>query len=212
MFFGLRILGLAEDRTRAGCETDSLRMELMTVSAFRPARGGRTHTDLMRKRSPRYASCASRGSKSRLSCLHRRLRGHRRNYGRPAVGGLPSDPLVRENVTVKLPEHTYVIPDGNVGGVPNAGIVVGDPATPVIDSGLGRRNGEAVAREVAKISKNTETYGAFTRFHPDHPSGYLAFPTANYVKSTVQETELGESSMQMIQTLAIRTPMMGELL
>ena len=57
-----------------------------------------------------------------------------------------ADPLVRENATVKLAEHTYVIPDGNVGLVPNVGIVVGSRATLVIDPGLGppqRRNGAA---------------------------------------------------------------------
>ena len=38
---------------------------------------------------------------------------------------LPPPPLVKENATVKLSDHVYVIPDGNVGGVPNVGIIVG---------------------------------------------------------------------------------------
>ena len=88
----------------------------------------------------------------------------------------PADPMVRENATVKLAEHTYVIPDGNVGGVPNVGIIVGSRATLVIDPGLGRRNGEAVLREVAKVSKNSELYIASTHYHPEHTTGYLAFP------------------------------------
>jgi glyoxylase-like metal-dependent hydrolase (beta-lactamase superfamily II) len=95
------------------------------------------------------------------------------------------DPLVRENATVKLAEHSYVIPDGNVGLVPNVGIVVGNRATLVIDPGLGRRNGEAVAREVAKVSRNTELYVASTHFHAEHTIGYLAFPSAKYVNSTI---------------------------
>ena len=95
-----------------------------------------------------------------------------------------ADPLVRENVTVKLAEHTYVIPDGNVGLVPNVGIIVGNRATLVIDPGLGRRNGEAVLREVAKVSKNSELYIASTHYHAEHTTGYLAFPaTAKYVNS-----------------------------
>src|SRR5262245_36107318 len=49
----------------------------------------------------------------------------------------PATPLVRENATVKISEHVYVIPDGNVGGVPNVGIVVGSKATLIIESGLG---------------------------------------------------------------------------
>lgn len=55
-------------------------------------------------------------------------------------------PLVKENTTVRLGPHTYVIPDANVGLVPNVGIIVGSTATLVIDPGLGRRNGEAVVR------------------------------------------------------------------
>jgi hypothetical protein len=38
--------------------------------------------------------------------------------------GPAPDPLVRENATVKLAAHTYVIPDANVGLVPNVGIHV----------------------------------------------------------------------------------------
>jgi glyoxylase-like metal-dependent hydrolase (beta-lactamase superfamily II) len=125
----------------------------------------------------------------------------------------PADPMVRENATVKLAEHTYVIPDGNVGGVPNVGIIVGNRATLVIDPGLGRRNGEAVLREVAKVSKNSELYIASTHYHPEHTTGYLAFPaTAKYVNSTVQEAEFAELGQQIIRTFAGRTPVMGELL
>ena len=61
-----------------------------------------------------------------------------------------------ENATVKVATHTYVIPDFNVGLVPNVGIIVGRRATLVIDPGLGRRNGETVLREVARVGKNTE--------------------------------------------------------
>ena len=125
----------------------------------------------------------------------------------------PADPLVKENATVKVAEHTYVIPDGNVGGVPNVGIIVGNRATLVIDPGLGRRNGEAVLREVAKVSKNSELYIASTHYHPEHTTGYLAFPaTAKYVNSTVQEAEFAELGQQIIRTFAGRTPVMGELL
>ena len=42
-----------------------------------------------------------------------------------AQRGPAPDPLVKENQTVMLAPHTYVIPDDNVGLVPNVGIVVG---------------------------------------------------------------------------------------
>jgi glyoxylase-like metal-dependent hydrolase (beta-lactamase superfamily II) len=130
-----------------------------------------------------------------------------------AASAQQQDPLVRENATVKLAAHTYVIPDFNVGLVPNVGIIVGSRATLVIDAGLGRRNGETVLREVAKVSKNTEVYIASTHFHAEHTTGYLAFPSsAKYVNSTVQEAEFGEAGQRQIQTFAGRSPMNAELL
>ena len=123
------------------------------------------------------------------------------------------DPLVRENATVKAADHTYVIPDFSVGLVPNVGIVVGSRATLVIDPGLGRRNGETVLREVAKVSKNTELYIASTHFHAEHTTGYLAFPaTAKYVNSTAQEAEFAEGGARQIENFSGRTPMTAELL
>jgi glyoxylase-like metal-dependent hydrolase (beta-lactamase superfamily II) len=125
----------------------------------------------------------------------------------------PPDPLVKEGVTVKVADHTFVIPDGNVGLVPNVGIVVGSRATLVIDPGLGKRNGETVLREVAKVSRNAEVYIASTHFHAEHTTGDLAFPpSAKYVNSRVQEAEFAEGGAQQIQAFSRRSPMTAELL
>lgn len=130
-----------------------------------------------------------------------------------AQRGPAPDPLVKENATVKVAPHTYVIPDDNVGLVPNVGIVVGARASLVIDPGLGRRNGEAVLREVAKVSKNTELYIASTHFHAEHTTGYVAFPaTAKYVNSIVQEEEFAAGGMQMVQMFSGRSPLTAEIL
>ena len=135
------------------------------------------------------------------------------NAGLAAQRGPAPDPLVKENATVKLAAHTYVIPDENVSLVPNVGIVVGSRATLVIDPGLGRRNGETILREVAKISKNTELYIASTHFHPEHTTGYVAFPPqAKYVNSTVQEAEFEQSGAQMIAAFSKRSPLTEEIL
>ena len=133
--------------------------------------------------------------------------------GAAAQRGPVPDPLVKENATVKLAEHTYVIPDDNVGLVPNVGIIVGSRATLVVDPGLGRRNGETVLREVARISRNTEIFVASTHFHAEHTTGYLAFPaTAKYVNSIVQEAEFAQESAQQIQNFSGRSPVTAELL
>jgi glyoxylase-like metal-dependent hydrolase (beta-lactamase superfamily II) len=130
-----------------------------------------------------------------------------------AQRGPAPDPLVKENATKKLADHTYVIPDDNVSLVPNVGIVVGSRATLVIDPGLGRRNGETVLKEVAKVSKNSELFIASTHFHPEHTTGYVAFPpSAKYVNSTTQEAEFEQSGAQMIAAFSKRSPLTEEIL
>jgi glyoxylase-like metal-dependent hydrolase (beta-lactamase superfamily II) len=109
--------------------------------------------------------------------------------------------------------HTFVIPDGNVGLVPNVGFVVGSRATLVIDPGLGRRNGETVWRELGKVSRNGEVFIASTHFHAEHTTGYLAFPTtAKYINSNVQEAEFAELGPQQIQAFSGRSAATAELL
>jgi len=130
-----------------------------------------------------------------------------------AQRGPTPDPLVREGVTVMLGPPSYAIPDGNVPLVPNIGIVVGSRATLVVDTGLGRRNGETVLREVAKVSRNTELYLVTTHFHVEHTVGYVAFPpSAKYVNSTIQEAEFAEAGTRQIETFASRSPLSAELL
>jgi glyoxylase-like metal-dependent hydrolase (beta-lactamase superfamily II) len=130
-----------------------------------------------------------------------------------AQGTPPPDPLVKEGTTVKLAPHTYAIPDANVGLVPNVGIIVGSKGTLVIDPGLGRRNGEAVLREVGKVSKNTELYIASTHYHAEHTTGYIAFPaSAKYINSKVQEAEFAEGGAEQIKVFSGRSPATAEIL
>jgi glyoxylase-like metal-dependent hydrolase (beta-lactamase superfamily II) len=130
-----------------------------------------------------------------------------------AQRGPAPDPLVRENATEKIAAHTYVIPDANVGLVPNVGIIVGSRATLVIDPGLGRRNGETVLRETGKVSKNADLFIASTHFHAEHTTGYLAFPaSAKYVNSTVQEAEFAAQGAQQIQAFSGRSAATADLL
>ena len=125
----------------------------------------------------------------------------------------PADPLVKENATIKVAEHTYVIPDGNVGLVPNVGIIVGSRATLVIDPGLGKQNGDAVRREVSRVSKTSEYYVASTHYHAEHTTGIAAFPApAKYVNSTVQDEEQVRSGAALIKTFSGRSPLTAELL
>jgi glyoxylase-like metal-dependent hydrolase (beta-lactamase superfamily II) len=113
------------------------------------------------------------------------------------AGGAPAaPPLVRENATEKISEHVYVIPDNNVSMVPNIGIIVGSRGTLVIDTGLGTRNGQTVAREVQKVSKTPELYLATTHFHPEHDLGAGGFPAhTRMIRSQDQQKEIAEQGL-----------------
>jgi glyoxylase-like metal-dependent hydrolase (beta-lactamase superfamily II) len=125
----------------------------------------------------------------------------------------PAPPLIKEGVTVKVASHVYAIPDGNVGLVPNVGIIVGTRATMVVDTGLGPRNGQAVLREVAKVSTHAELYVATTHYHPEHSLGGAAFPaTARFVRPRVQQEEMLELGKGIQNTFAGFSPVHKELL
>jgi len=120
---------------------------------------------------------------------------------------------VKRGVTATVARHTWVIPDGNVGLVPNVGIVVGSRGVLVIDPGLGRRNGETVLREVAIVAAGRPLFVASTHFHAEHTTGLMAFPpTATYVNSNTQEAEFTAGGAQQIAAFSKRSPATADLL
>jgi glyoxylase-like metal-dependent hydrolase (beta-lactamase superfamily II) len=122
-------------------------------------------------------------------------------------------PLVQENKTIKVSEHVYVIPDGRVNLVPNIGIIVGARATLVVDAGMGPRNGQAVLRELGKVSKNTELYFTTTHFHPEHMTGVQAFPANTIViRPEAQQEEVDRKQPEFIHNFSQRTPDLKALL
>lgn len=134
------------------------------------------------------------------------------SFGRALVAQ-PIDPVVREGVTEKISEHVHVIPDASVPLVPNVGIIVGSHATFVVDTGLGAKNGEAVLRETAKVSKNAELYLGTTHFHPEHDLGAKAFPAyTKMLRSTDQQKDIAEFGLQLAKTFSTRSPQIAERL
>jgi glyoxylase-like metal-dependent hydrolase (beta-lactamase superfamily II) len=126
-----------------------------------------------------------------------------------AFQNVPPTPLVKENATQKLSEHVYVIPDGNIGGVPNVGIIVGSKAVLVVDTGLGPRNGETVLREVRKLSAG-DIFIVGTHFHSEHILGESAFPaSARIIRARAEQKDIDDFGVQ--PNFATRSPAMAEL-
>ncbi len=123
------------------------------------------------------------------------------------------DPLIKEGVTEKISDHVHVIPDGNVSLVPNVGIIVGSRATLVIDTGMGVRNGQAVLREVTKVSRNRDLYLATTHVHPEHDLGAGAFPPeTKMLRSKAQQDEIADTGLDTARIFAGMSALNAQLL
>lgn len=125
----------------------------------------------------------------------------------------PINPVVREGVTEKVSAHVHVIPDASVPLVPNVGIIVGTRGVFVVDTGLGRKNGEAVMREVRKLSPSAELYLGTTHFHPEHDLGAAAFPPeTKLLRSEDQQKDIAEFDLELAKVFSKRSPFIADLL
>jgi glyoxylase-like metal-dependent hydrolase (beta-lactamase superfamily II) len=115
---------------------------------------------------------------------------------------------VLPDTTTRVSDHVYVIM-----GWPNVAIVTGNRATLVVDTGLGPRNGAAVARVVNKLSPNTKLFLTTTHFHPEHAGGEPGFPPNTIlIRDAVQQEEMEQHGAEMIDGFSKRSPQMAELL
>lgn len=134
----------------------------------------------------------------------------------PAIAQQPTAlpaPVVREGATVQISPHVHVIPDGLVPMVPNVGFVIGTRAVLVIDPGMGRRSGEAVLRELRKLTASDDIYIVNTHFHPEHTTGDIAFPSsAKIIRALAQQQDVDELGMRWVEMFSRMRPALAELL
>jgi glyoxylase-like metal-dependent hydrolase (beta-lactamase superfamily II) len=102
--------------------------------------------------------------------------------------------MLPENSVTRVSEHVYAIV-----GFPNIGIVVGDRATLVVDTGLGARNGAIVLKQAEKLAKAPNLYLTTTHFHPEHAMGEQAFPPRTMIiRPAVQQEEMNQHATEMM--------------
>jgi glyoxylase-like metal-dependent hydrolase (beta-lactamase superfamily II) len=122
-------------------------------------------------------------------------------------------PLIKRGATMKISDHAYVILDDDVGFVPNVGIIVGERATLIVDTGMGPDNGAIVLEEARKLSDNIEFYLTATHFHPEHDLGATAFPAnAKMIRWRGQQAETDATGAQTIERFSSFSPAVGALL
>ena len=133
----------------------------------------------------------------------------------PAAASPTAPPsLVREGVTEKLTANVWAIPDGSAPLVPNVGIVVGDKAVLVIDTGMGTRNAQTVLREVAKVGAGKPIYIVTTHVHPEHDMGAHAFPKGSQLLRSKDQVEdiTANTGTNLVPVFAARSDLNKELL
>ena len=120
----------------------------------------------------------------------------------------PPQLMLPENQATRVSEHVWAIV-----GFPNIGIVVGDRATLVVDTGLGPRNGAIAAHEAQNLAKGPLLYLTTTHYHPEHAAGEGGFPANTIIARPVaQQKELEEKGMQFVEMFSSRSPQMKKLL
>jgi glyoxylase-like metal-dependent hydrolase (beta-lactamase superfamily II) len=125
-----------------------------------------------------------------------------------AIAAGQTNPLLPENKVTRVSEHVYAIE-----GWPNVGIIVGDRATLVVDTGMGPRNGATVAREAQKLAKGPKLYLTTTHFHPEHASGASAFPPGTIlIRPAVQQQEMEAHGNEFLEMFRGRSAQIKELL
>ena len=122
----------------------------------------------------------------------------------PDVYEMPAPIVAGEAVEVSPGVH--VIPDHRVPLVPNVGIVVGERAALVVDTGIGPRNGAHVLEQARELAKDRPLYLTTTHFHPEHAFGAQAFKgAATIVYNAAQRDEIhrkGQAYLGMFKSFS----------
>lgn len=125
----------------------------------------------------------------------------------------PPVPIVQTATLKAVSAHVQVIPDASVSLVPNVGFVVGTKGVLVIDTGLGARNGAAVAEVAQRLAKGGAIWLVTTHVHPEHDLGAQAFPAAaRLIRSKDQVADIDAQGLRLAQVFAARSPAIADLL
>lgn len=116
----------------------------------------------------------------------------------------PPDPIVDPSALREIAPGIFVITDRRIPLVPNIGIIRGENATLVVDTGMGPANGQKVLDVARRIAGSRSLILTLTHFHPEHGFGAQAFKGASkiyYNRAQREELEKkGEGYIGMFKT------------
>jgi glyoxylase-like metal-dependent hydrolase (beta-lactamase superfamily II) len=121
-------------------------------------------------------------------------------------------PMVQVEALKPVSAHVQVIPDGSRPFVPNVGFVVGRTGVLVVDTGLGPKNGAAVAAAAQRLAPGRTIYLVATHAHPEHDLGAQAFPAGSKLIRSRDQAADAAGDVRLAQTFARISPAMADLL
>lgn len=93
----------------------------------------------------------------------------------------------------EIARDVVVIPNRRVPLVPNIGVIGGEHAVLVVETGLGPRNAAAVLRFATEYARGRRLYLTTTHFHPEHAFGARVFASsATFLVNRAQAEDLRE--------------------
>jgi glyoxylase-like metal-dependent hydrolase (beta-lactamase superfamily II) len=121
--------------------------------------------------------------------------------------------LVQAETEEEIAPGVFVLPDRRVNLVPNVGVVLGDDAVLVVDTGMGPANGDIVRAEAKRLGGGRRTYLTLTHFHPEHGFGAQSFQgEAEIVYNRAQAEELAADGQEFVELFATFGPEVAERL
>jgi glyoxylase-like metal-dependent hydrolase (beta-lactamase superfamily II) len=115
------------------------------------------------------------------------------------------EPVVDVTGAEEIARDVVVIPNRHVPLVPNIGVIGGQRAVLVVETGMGPRNAETVLAFASEYAKGRDIYLTPTHFHPEHAFGAQVFADeATYFVNRRQAEDLrtkGPGYLQMFRGL-----------
>ena len=113
-------------------------------------------------------------------------------------------PTIDPTGITEIADGVWVIPDRGVPLVPNVGVVLGDDAALVVDTGMGPAIGSIVLDAARAKAGSRRLLVTLTHFHPEHGYGAQSFAgEADLVVNRAQADELrakGDAYLAMFRT------------
>ena len=108
--------------------------------------------------------------------------------------------LVAAGTETEIAPGVFVFPDRRINLVPNVGVVLGENAALVVDTGMSPASGDVVLAEARRLAGDRPLLLTITHFHPEHGFGASRLvDAARLIYNRRQATELAESGEEFIE-------------